>query len=93
MRSKEHTEVGVALERIKKAAPFLCILFSSGKTNTSFVLKAVEGSSREVVVAAEEIVVEIRIFPCHNKIQKIKLDLELVDFREVSFSKLFKSVF
>ena len=43
LHSKEHTEVGVGLRRIKKEASFWCILFSSGKTNTSFVLEGGKG--------------------------------------------------
>lgn len=43
LHSKEHTEVGVGLRRVEKAASFWCILFSSGKTNTSFVLEGGRG--------------------------------------------------
>ncbi|XP_020242538.1 uncharacterized protein LOC109820754, partial [Asparagus officinalis] len=43
IHSKEHTEVGVALRRVKKGASFWCILFSTGKTNSSFVLEGGRG--------------------------------------------------
>ncbi|KAJ4958491.1 hypothetical protein NE237_025602 [Protea cynaroides] len=39
VRSKEHTEVGVGLMRTHKGPFFWCILFSSGQTNSTFVLE------------------------------------------------------
>ncbi|XP_022155714.1 uncharacterized protein LOC111022775 [Momordica charantia] len=40
LRNKSHTEVGVGMVRVHHKGPFLwCVLFSSGKTNSTFVLE------------------------------------------------------
>lgn len=43
LHSKEHTEVGVGLRRVKKGASFWCVMFSNGTTNSSFVLEGGRG--------------------------------------------------
>ncbi|XP_068330749.1 uncharacterized protein [Pyrus communis] len=39
LRNKSHTEVGVGMVRAHKGPFFWCVLFSSGKTNSTFVLE------------------------------------------------------
>ncbi|KAI4353044.1 hypothetical protein L6164_002022 [Bauhinia variegata] len=39
LRNKSHTEVGVGMVGVHKGPFFWCVLFSNGKTNSSFVLE------------------------------------------------------
>lgn len=39
LRNKSHTEVGVGMVGVHKGPFFWCVLFSSGKTNSTFVLE------------------------------------------------------
>lgn len=39
LRNKSHTEVGVGIVRFHKGPFFWCVLFSSGQTNSTFVLE------------------------------------------------------
>ncbi|XP_039126604.1 uncharacterized protein LOC120262750 [Dioscorea cayenensis subsp. rotundata] len=43
LHSKEHTEVGVGFSKDHRGPNFWCVLFSSGKTNSSFVLEGGKG--------------------------------------------------
>ncbi|XP_008775950.2 uncharacterized protein LOC103696192 [Phoenix dactylifera] len=43
LHSKDHTEVGVGFSRAHHGPFFWCILFSSGKTNSTFVLEGGRG--------------------------------------------------
>ncbi|XP_020080012.1 uncharacterized protein LOC109703701, partial [Ananas comosus] len=43
LHSKEHTEVGVGFNRAHHGAFFWCVLFSSGRTNSTFVLESGSG--------------------------------------------------
>lgn len=43
LHSKEHTEIGVGLRRIKKGASFWSVLFGNGSSNASFVLEGGRG--------------------------------------------------
>ncbi|XP_072972358.1 uncharacterized protein [Typha angustifolia] len=43
MHSKEHTEVGVGFNRAHHGAFFWCVLFSSGRSNSTFVLEGGRG--------------------------------------------------
>ncbi|XP_010934407.1 uncharacterized protein [Elaeis guineensis] len=43
LHSKEHTEVGVGFNRAHHGPSFWCILFSSGKTSSTFVLEGGRG--------------------------------------------------
>lgn len=43
LHGKEHTEVGVGFNRAHRGPFFWCILFSSGKTNSTFVLEGGSG--------------------------------------------------
>ncbi|KAJ6797266.1 Uncharacterized protein M6B38_216310 [Iris pallida] len=43
LHGKEHTEVGVGLRRVKRGASLWCVLFSTGKSDDSFVLEGGKG--------------------------------------------------